>query len=178
MSSNGTLKYGLRPTVRLADNVTPFASIFTLKKDDPDGHAKAVAEMIGEPEFGEAVSEMALIHIFSISRIGKDQVFFQTNFDSDVVTYFEAFKDLETPLRAILAHFEGAPGEEAPFTALLEYIASCQVDVIAYFSAYPELSVNQIRRDADWRKKVVDLQKSLAQPASKVAWGQSASGLS
>ena len=177
MSTNGTLKYGLRPTVRLADNVTPFAAVFALKQDDPDGHAKAIAQMIGAPEFGEAVSEMALIHIFSFSRISRDQILFQTNFDADVVAYFEAFKDLETPLREILAHLEGAPGSDADFTSLLEYIAAQQVDVIAYFCAYPELTVNQIRRDADWRDKLMDMQKSLAKPAGKVAWGQSASAI-
>ena len=177
MSTNGTLKYGLRPTVRLAQNISPFAAVFTLKQDDPDGHAKTIAGMIGEPEFAEAVSEMALIHLFSFSRISRDQILFQTNFDSDVVAYFEAFKDLEAPLREILSHFEGAPGAEAEFTDLLEYIAAQQVEVIAYFCAYPELTVNQIRRDADWRSKVIEMQKSLAQPAGKVAWGQSVSAL-
>lgn len=177
MSGNGTLKYGLRPTVRLADNISPFAALFTLKQDDPDGHARAIAEMVGSEEFGEAVSEMALIHVFSLSRIGRDQIFFQTNFDSDVVAYFEAFKDLDTALREILAHFDGAPAADAEFTSLLEFIAAHQVDVIGYFCAYPELTVNQIRRDADWRGKVVEMQKSLAQPAGKVAWGQSASGM-
>lgn len=176
MTTNGTLKYGLSPTVRLAGNISAFAALFPLKKDDPDGHAKAIAELIGTQEFGDAVSEMALIHIFSISRVGPDHVLFQTNFDSDVVAYFEAFKDLDGPLREILGHFEGAPGPEAEFTALLEFLASFQVDVIAYFCAYPELTVNQIRRDADWRGKVIDMQKSLAQPAGKVAWGQTASG--
>ena len=161
----------------LADNIAPFASVFTLKQDDPDAHAKAIAEMIGTPEFGKAVSDMARIHIFSISRISRDQVVFQTNFDADVVAYFEAFKDLETPLRAVLSHFEGAPEEGAAFTDLLEFIASCQVEVIAYFCAYPELTVNQIRRDADWRMKVVDLQKSLAHPAENVAVGQTISSL-
>ena len=177
MSTNGTLKYGLRPTVRLADNVTPFSAVFTLKQDDADGHAKALADLIGTKEFGEAVSEMALIHIFSFSRINRDQVLFQTNFDADVVAYFEAFKDLEEPLREVLTHLEGAPGPDATFTNLLEFIASQQVDVVAYFCAYPELTVNQIRRDADWRMKVVDLQKSLAKPAEKVAWGQTVSAL-
>ena len=174
MSTNGTLKYGLRPTIRLANNVTPFAALFTLGQDDPDGHARAVADMIGTAEFADAVSEMALIHIFSMSRVGRDKLFFQTNFDADVVAYFEAFKYLETPLREILAHFEGAPGKDAAFTDLLEFIAAHQVDVVAYFCAYPELTVNQIRRDADWRTKVVELQKSLARPADKVAWGQTA----
>ena len=112
-----------------------------------------------------------------MTRVGPDKMLFQTNFDSDVVAYFEAFKDLDGPLREILAHFEGAPGPDADFTALLEFIASQQADVVAYFCAYPELTVNQIRRDADWRKKVIDLQKSLAQPASKVAWGQSVSAI-
>ena len=177
MSSNGTLKYGLRPTVRLANNVSPFAALFTLKQDDPDGHAEAIAKLIGTEEFGDVVSEMALIHIFSMTRVGPDKMLFQTNFDSDVVAYFEAFKDLDGPLREILAHFEGAPGPESDFTALLEFIASQQADVVAYFCAYPELTVNQIRRDADWRKKVIDLQKSLAQPASKVSWGQSVSAI-
>ena len=177
MGSNGPLKYGLHPTVRLANNITPFAALFTLKKDDPDGHAKAIADMIGEAEFAEAVSEMALIHLFSFSRVAHEAVLFQTNFDADVVAYFEAFKDLEQPLRKILMHFEGAPGDDAPFTGLLEFIAAHQVEVIAYFCAYPELTVNQIRRDADWRGKVIDMQKSLAQPAGKVAWGQSISGL-
>ena len=177
MSTNGTLKYGLRPTVRLADNITPFAAVFTLRQDDPDANAKALADMIGTEEFAEAVSEMALIHLFSFSRISRDQVLFQTNFDADVVAYFEAFKDLEAPLRKILALFADAPGPEAEFTALLEFIAAHQVDVIAYFCAYPELTVNQIRRDADWRMKVVELQKSLAHPAGKVAWGQAVSAL-
>ena len=177
MSTNGTLKYGLRPTVRLADNVTPFSAVFTLKQDEADGHAKALADLIGTKEFGEAVSEMALIHIFSFSRINRDQVLFQTNFDADVVAYFEAFKDLEAPLREVLTHLEGSPGPDATFTNLLEFIASQQVDVVAYFCAYPELTVNQIRRDADWRMKVVDLQKSLAKPAEKVAWGQTVSAL-
>ena len=45
MSTNGTLKYGLRPTVRLAQNISPFAAVFTLKQDDPDGHAKTIAGM-------------------------------------------------------------------------------------------------------------------------------------
>ena len=173
MSSNGTLKYGLR----LADNISPFASLFTLKQDDPDGHAKAIAELVGSEEFGEAVSEMALIHVFSLTRVGRDRMFFQTNFDADVVSYFEAFKDLDGPLREVLSHFEGAPAADAEFTELLEFIAAQQCDVIAYFCAYPELTVNQIRRDADWRMKVVELQKSLAHPAEKVAWGQSISGM-
>ncbi|MEM7226035.1 MAG: hypothetical protein AAF495_23860 [Pseudomonadota bacterium] len=177
MSTNGTLKYGLRPTLRLSENISPFAALLPLKQDDPDGHARAIADLIGTKAFGDAVSEMALIHIFSMSRVGRDHLLFQTNFDSDVVAYFEAFKDLDQPLREILSHLEKAPGKEADFTALLEYIASCQVDVIAYFCAYPELTVNQIRRDADWRGKVIEMQKSLAQPAGKVAWGQTVSGM-
>lgn len=177
MSTNGTLKYGLSPTVRLADNIAPFSAVFTLKQDDPDGHAKALAELIGTEEFADTVSEMALIHLFSMTRTDRDHVVFQTNFDSDVVAYFEAFKDLEGPLREILSHFEGSPNADATFTELLEFIASSQVEVIAYFCAYPELTVNQIRRDADWRMKVVDLQKSLAHPAEKVAWGQAVSSL-
>ena len=92
MGSTGPLKYGLHPTVRLANNITPFAAVFTLKPDDPDGHAKAIAGMIGE-------------------------------------------KDLEQPLRKILAHFDGAPGDDASFTNLLEFIAAHQVEVIAYFCA-------------------------------------------
>lgn len=177
MATNGTLKYGLSPTVRLADNIAPFAALFTLGKDDPDAHAKAVSEMIGTQEFADAVSDMALIHVFSFSRVNREQVLFQTNFDADVVAYFEAFKDLEEPLREILAHFDGAPGEGSTFTSLLEFIAAHQVEVIAYFCAYPELTVNQIRRDADWRTKVVELQKSLAKPSEKVAWGQTVSAL-
>ena len=177
MTTNGTLKYGLSPTVRLAENVTPFAAVFTLRQDDPDAHATALSQLVGSPEFGDAVSEMALIHIFSFSRINKDQVLFQTNFDADVVAYFEAFKDLETPLREVLGHFENAPEADAEFTALLEFIAAHQVEVISYFCAYPELTVNQIRRDADWRMKVMDMQKSLARPADKVAWGQTVSAL-
>lgn len=171
------LKYGLRPTVRLADNVTPFAALFDLRSDDPEGHARAVCQLVGTKEFGDAVSEMALIHIFSLTRIGERQLLFQTNFDTDVVSYFEAFKDLETPLRAVLAHFEGAPGQDAGFTALLEYVAARQVEVAAYYCAYPTLTVNQIRRDADWRAKMIDLQKSLARPAGKSVWGQAASSL-
>lgn len=177
MSTNGTLKYGLSPTVRLADNIAPFSALFTLKQDDPDGHAKALADIIGTEEFADAVSEMALIHLFSFSRVNRDQVLFQTNFDSDIVAYFEAFKDLEEALREILEHFEGAPGQDAEFTQLLEYIAANQIEVFAYFCAYPELTVNQIRRDADWRMKVIEMQKSLARPSGKVAWGQTASGL-
>ncbi|MEM6354104.1 MAG: hypothetical protein AAF844_00265 [Pseudomonadota bacterium] len=171
------LKYGLRPTVRLADNVTPFAALFDLKKDDSEGAAKAVCQLIGTKEFGDAVSEMALIHIFSLTRIGTSQMLFQTNFDTDVVSYFEAFKDLETPVRAVLTHFEGAPGSDAEFTAVLEFFASRQVEVAAYYCAYPTLTVNQIRRDADWREKMIDLQKSLVQPAGKSVWGQVASSL-
>lgn len=177
MSTNGPLKYGLRPTVRLADNVSAFASLFTLRKDDPDGSAKALAELVGSKAVSDAVSDMAMIHIFSFSRISRDQVLFQTNFDSDVVAYFEAFKDLETRLRELLSAFEGAPGQDAEFTQLLEFFAAHQVDVIAYYCGYPELTVNQIRRDADWRNKVVDLQKSLARPAEKAICGQSISAL-
>ena len=177
MDQVAKLKYGLSPTVRLADNVTPFSAVFTLKQDDPDGHARELARLIGTADFGAAVSEMALIHIFSFSRINRDQVLFQTNFDSDVVTYFEAFKDLETPLREVLAHLANGPGADADFTTLLEFIAAHQVEVIAYFSAYPELTVNQIRRDADWRQKVVELQMSLARPAEMGHQGQSISSL-
>ena len=177
MSTNGPLKYGLRPTVQLCGNISPFAAIFTLKQDDPDGHARAIADLVGSEEFGEAVSEMAMIHIFSLSRIDHDHLFFQTNFDGDVVAYFEGFKPLETPLREVLSHFEGAPAADAEFTGLLEFIAAGQVEVVGYFCGYPELTVNQIRRDADWRRKLIDMQKALAQPAGKVAWGQSASGL-
>ncbi|MGF1475421.1 MAG: hypothetical protein ACFB6S_07655 [Geminicoccaceae bacterium] len=175
MDQQSTLKYGLRPTVRLADNVTPFSALLPLKKDDPDGHAKAIAELVGTKEFGDAVSEMALIHIFSVSRVSREHLFFQTNFDADVVAYFEAFKDLHGPLAAIFSHLEGAPDPDKDFTAALEYLAGAQVDVVAYFCAYPELTVNQIRRDADWRMKVVELQKSLAKPAPNVAWGQAVS---
>ena len=176
MKATGTLKYGLRPTVRLADNITPFSALLPLKADDPDGHAKAIAEMVGAKEFGEAVSEMALIHVFSLTRVG-DNLLFQTNFDSDVVAYFEAFIDLEEPLRQILAHLEGAPDAHSDFTAVLEYIAAHQLDVVAYFCAYPELTVNQIRRDADWRGKLVELQKSLARPADNAVQGQVAAAI-
>ena len=171
------LKYGLRPTVRLANNVTPFQSIFTLKQDDPDGHAKAISDMIGTQDFADHISNMAIIHIFAITRINHNQILFMTNFDCDVVTYFESFAELEEPVRAILDHFEDAPTREEEFTKILEYFAACQVDVIAYYCAYPELTVNQIRRDADWRTKVIEMQKSLAQPAGKAAWGQSVSAL-
>lgn len=177
MNNVASLKYGLRPTVTVAGNATPFAAVFTLKADDPDRHAKAVAELTGSAEFGDAVSNMAVIHIFSMSRVARDKILFQTNFDGDVVAYFEGFKDLEGPLRAVLAHFENAPAESAEFTKLLEFIASAQVEVISYYHAYPELTVNQVRRDADWRMKLVELQKSLARPAGKVAWGQAARGI-
>ncbi len=177
MDQMATLKYGLRPTVSIAGNATPFAAIYTLKQDDPDGHARALAQIIGTKEFGEAIAEMAVIHIFSFSRISHQEVLFQTNFDGDVVAYFEGFKTLEAPLREVLAHFEGAPGADADFTNLLEFVAAGQVDVIAYFSGYPELTVNQIRRDADWRMKIMEFQKSLARPAGKVAWGATASAL-
>ena len=177
MDQIATLKYGLRPTVSLAGNLSPFSAIYPLKRDDPDGHARAIAQIIGTKEFAEAVSEMAVIHIFSFSRISHDEVLFQTNFDGDLVAYFEGFKSLDAPLREVLAHFEGAPGADADFTSLLEFIAAGQVDVIAYFSGYPELTVNQIRRDADWRMKVMEFQKSLARPAGKVAWGETVSAL-
>jgi len=177
MSTNGTLKYGLSQTVRLADNIAPFSALFTFKRDDPDSHAKAVADIIGDPAFAEQVSEMALIHMFSFSRINREQTLFQTNFDADVVAYFEAFKDLEEGLREILSHFEGAPEPDDEFTQLLEFIAAQQVEVFAYFCGYPELTVNQIRRDADWRMKVMEMQKSLAKPAERVAWGQTISAL-
>ena len=177
MDQVATLKYGLRPTVSLAGNLSPFSAIYTLKRDDPDGHARAIAQIIGTKEFAEAVSEMAVIHVFSFSRISHDEVLFQTNFDGDLVAYFEGFKSLDAPLREVLAHFEGAPGADADFTRLLAFIAAGQVDVIAYFSGYPELTVNQIRRDADWRMKVMEFQKSLARPAGKVAWGGTVSAL-
>ncbi len=171
------LKYGLRPTVRLANNISPFHAIFTLKQDHPEAHAKAICDLIGSKEFGDTISEMALIHIFSFTQINSTQILFTTNFDADVVTYFEAFKDLDEPLRAVLAHFDNAPGADADFTKVLEFIAAHQVDVIAYYCAYPDLTVNQIRRDADWRKKVIDMQKSLAKPAGKAVWGQSVSAI-
>ncbi len=171
------LKYGLHPTVRLANNVTPFQAIFTLKKDDPDAHAKAICNLIGTKDFGDAISEMAIIHIFAITRINENQILFSTNFDCDVVSYFESFAELESPVRAILEHFEDAPKPEDDFTKVLEFFAQCQVEVVAYYCAYPELTVNQIRRDADWRAKLIEMQKSLAQPAGKAVWGQSVSAL-
>lgn len=177
MTQPSTLKYGLRPTVTLADNATPFAAVVKLKSDDPDAHAHAIAKLTGSKEFAEAVSDMAVIHIVGFYRIDRDHLLFQTNFDGDVVSYFEGFKTLEKPLRAVLAHIEDAPYESSDFTSLLEWLAARQVDVVSYFNAYPELTVNQIRRDADWRLKLTELQKSLARPAGKVAWGQAAAGL-
>ena len=176
-TTRGPLKYGLRETIRLAENVTPFSALLPLKQDDPDGHARAIAELTSSAEFAEKVNEMAMIHIFSITRISRDQLLFQTNFDADVVTYFEGFKDLEAPLRALIEHFEGSPSSDSDFTGLIEYMASRQVDVIQYYCAYPELTVNQIRRDADWRMKFMDYQKSLAKPPSKAVWGQATSSL-
>ncbi|MDJ0707472.1 MAG: hypothetical protein QNJ46_29715 [Leptolyngbyaceae cyanobacterium MO_188.B28] len=176
-TAKGPLKYGLRETVRLADNVTPFAALLTLKQDDPDGHAKALAEITGSAEFAEKVNEMAMIHIFCLTRINRDQILFQTNFDADVVTYFEGFKDLEAELRAVIGHFEGSPSPDSDFTGLIEFMAAHQADVIQYYCAYPELTVNQIRRDADWRMKVIELQRNLAKPPGKVVWGQATSAL-
>ena len=176
MSTLGTLKYGLRPTVKLAGNIAPFAGIYALKKDDLEGHAKAIAELVGAKEIGDAISECELIHVFSISRV-RDQIFLQTNFDGDLIAYFEAHQTLEEAVREILSHLDGAPEPGAEFTKLLEFLAAGQVDVIAYYCAYPELTVSQIRRDADWRIKVVELQKSLAYPTDRVAWGQTVSGL-
>lgn len=171
------LKYGLRPTVRLANNVTPFQAVFALKKDDREAHAKAICELIGTQDFADAINDMSIIHIFSFTRINEDQILFSTNFDCDVVSYFESFSELETPVRAILDHIERAPTRDEDFTKILEFFARCQVEVIAYYCAYPDLTVNQIRRDADWRAKVIDMQKSLAQPAGKAVWGQSISAL-
>lgn len=174
METNGTLKYGLSPTVTLANNLTAFTGCYPLKKDDPDAREKAIAGLIGTEAFAEAVNEMGLIHVFSLSRVG-DSMVFQTNFDGDLVAYFEEFKGLEGPLREIFEHLDGCPGRDAPFTALLEFLAAGQVNVFAYYCAYPELTVAQIRRDADWRGKALDFQKSLARPAGKVICGQSAS---
>ncbi len=177
-TTRGPLKYGLRDTVRLAENTTPFAALLPLKQDDPDGHAKALAELTGSEAFAEKVNEMAVIHIFSMTRINRDQILFQTNFDSDVVTYFEGFKDLEDALRAVIAHLEGGPSpDSSDFTSLIEFIAANQVDVIQYYCAYPELTVNQIRRDADWRMKLIGLQRDLAKPAGKAVWGQAKSAI-
>lgn len=176
-TAKGPLKYGLRDTVRLAENITPFAALITLKQDDPDSHAKALADLTGSVEFAEKVNEMAVIHIFCLTRISHDQILFQTNFDADVVTYFEGFKDLEAELRALISHFEGAPGSDSDFTGLIEFMAAQQVDVIQYYCAYPELTVNQIRRDADWRQKVIELQRDLAKPPGKAVWGQAVSAL-
>lgn len=176
-TAKGPLKYGLHETVRLAENITPFAALITLKQDDPDGHAKALADITGSAEFAEKVNEMAVIHIFCLTRISRDQILFQTNFDADVVTYFEGFKDLEAELRTLISHFEGAPDADSDFTGLIEFMAAQQVEVFQYYCAYPELTVNQIRRDADWRMKVIELQRDLAKPPGKAVWGQAVSAL-
>lgn len=172
MGMNGTLKYGLSPVVILADNIRNFAGCYPLKKDDPDGHEQAISELMGTEELAEAVDEMGLIHLFSLSRAG-DSMFFQTNFDGDVVAYFEAFESLGGTLRELMSHLEGCPSADAPFTELLEFLAAGQVNVFTYYCSYPELTVAQIRRDADWRGKAMEFQKSLARPADKpVVCGQ------
>ena len=177
MEINGSLKYGLSPTIQVADNITAFAALFPLKKDDPDRHAKAIADLIGSKEFADAVNEMSLIHLFCCTRVGRDHFVWQTNFDGDLVAYFEVFYELEAPLRQLLDHMEGAPGPEDDFSKVLEYFGKHQVEVFGYYCAYPELTVNQIHRDADWRTKVLDMQKSLAQPATDIAVGQTVSGM-
>lgn len=80
-------------------------------------------------------------------------------------------------MRQLMTYFEGAPEPDEDFSRVIEFFAKHQVETFGYYCAYPELTVNQIRRDADWRKKVLDMQKSLARPATDVAMGQTVSGI-
>ncbi len=177
MKIDNSLKFGLSPTIQIANNITAFAALFPLKKDDPDAHAKAIAGQIGSKEFADALNNMALIHLCYCTRVGRDHFVWQTNFDGDLVAYFEVFKELEGPVRQLLNHMDGAPGPEDEFTEILDYFGKHQVETFGYYCAYPELTVNQIHRDADWRNKVMDFQKSLARPTNGIAVGQTVSGM-
>lgn len=172
MATNGTLKYGIRKTPVLGSNLTSYNAVLTLKQDDPDGHAQALIDILSSKEVADAFQEFKMIHIIGFYRISRDQVFVQSNFDGgDVVSYWEiiinAHPDLVTKA---LQHFEGFPGPDADVTTICEFLAAGQVgvDVVSYYCAYPSLTINQIYRDADWRNKVMDLQKSLAKPTQNV----------
>ena len=181
MSANGTLKYGLRKTPVLSQNLTSYNGLFTLKQDDPDGHANALAEILCSEELAETFHQLAMIHIISFLRIGRDKILVQSNFDGgDIVSYWEIIiKSASDVVMETVSHFEGAPGPNADVTAIGEFLASAQTDlnVLSYYCAYPSLTVNQIYRDADWRTKVMDLQKSLARPAENVVAGEVASSI-
>lgn len=145
MRTNGTPVNGLRPSLVLGTSPSPFSAIYTLKQDDSDWHAAAVAALAGSRSFADKLSGTALVHTFSISRINQNQVLFQANFDGDLARFMAALAGLEEGLRALLPHFHGAPDSDAPFAEMLEFLAAGQVDVIACYSGYPDVTVNQIR---------------------------------
>lgn len=181
MGSNGKLKYGMKPTPVLGKNMCSYNAILTLKQDDPDGHAAALVDLLTSQEVLDAFQEFKVIHIIGFYRISRDQVFVQTNFDGgDIVDYWEIIINANPDLvRKALKHFEGFPGPDAGVTAIGEFLASAQegVDVVSYYCAYPALTINQLYRDADWRNKMMDLQKSLAKPAEHVVTAEIATGL-
>ena len=172
MAKNGTLKYGLHKTPVLGNNLTSYNGLFTLKQDDPDGHARALIDLLGSQELADTFKELEQVHVIGFFRIGRDKVFIQSNFDGgDLVSYWEIIINAAPDLvKGAIAHFEGEPGSDADVTTICEFLASAQVgvDVVAYYCGYPSLTVTQIYRDVDWRNKVMDLQKSLAKPAENV----------
>ena len=172
MDQNGTLKYGLHKTPVLGNNLTSYNAVLTLKQDAPEEHAQALIDILSSPEVADAFQEFKMIHIIGFYRIGRDKIFVQSNFDGgDIVSYWEIIVNAHPDLvRNTLMHFEGYPGPDADVTSICEFLAAGQVgvDVVSYYCAYPSLTINQIYRDADWRNKVMDLQKSLARPTENV----------
>ncbi|MCH9806646.1 MAG: hypothetical protein K0U74_02845 [Alphaproteobacteria bacterium] len=181
MATNGTLRYGMKPTPVLGKNMCSYNAVFTLKQDDPDAHAAALVEILNSDEVLNQFQETQMIHIIGFYRISRDKVFVQSNFDGgDVVDYWEVILNSNPALvDKALQHLEGFPGMEAGVTAMAEFLGSGQadVDVVSYYCAAPTVTINQLYRDADWRNKVMDLQKSLAQPAGRPVKGETASSL-
>ena len=109
MAMNGKLKYGIKPTPVLGNNLCSYNAILTLKQDDPDGHAAALVELLTAQEVLDAFQEFKMIHIIGFYRISRDQVFVQTNFDGgDIVDYWEIIINANPDLvRRGLAAFRG-----------------------------------------------------------------------
>jgi hypothetical protein len=123
--------------------VSEFTLIAPLK---PDGAAKLRAVLSAQGGRFDLADKMGTVHDMRFAIIENDtKLLFATTYDGDWDSYINDFAaKIPEALDRLFSQVEGYPGITSP--NIKEFILAHQVTAIAWYCAYPETSVAQIRK--------------------------------
>jgi hypothetical protein len=125
---------------------------------------KAFLQMI-QADPGMTIARISTIHYARWVLFDNDtRLLFCSNFDGSFEAYLQDFAEkLPQGLDGIWGNCEGYPGCN-PFGPFMEWVRSCQIEVICFYAAYPKSTVKDVFKALDWQKKTLTYMQELAKP--------------